>query len=84
MTTSDAKCPIDENSVLWIDGADTDGPWNYIVKQRAPWKNSTSYAIKQVTIVAYQETQKQIAEALALKAKYAQEPLVIEDAEDKV
>lgn len=50
MTTADHKCPIDENSVLWLDGADTNGPWNYIVKQKAPWKNSTSYAIKRVTV----------------------------------
>lgn len=25
MTTADANCPIDENAVLWVDGADTDG-----------------------------------------------------------
>lgn len=50
MTTSDTKCPIDENSVLWIDGVDTDGPWNYQVKLRAPWKNSISFAIKRVDV----------------------------------
>ena len=52
-TTADTLCEIDENSVLWVDGADTDGPYNYIVKRRAPWKNSIQYAIKQVTVSEY-------------------------------
>lgn len=50
MTTADTKCEIDEKAVLWVDGADTDGPWNYIVKQRAPWKNSISFAIAKVNV----------------------------------
>lgn len=50
MTTADANCPIDEDSILWVDGADTSGPHNYIVKRKAPWKNSTQYAIKMVTV----------------------------------
>lgn len=50
MTTADTACPIDENTILWLDGADTDGPHNYIVKKRAPWKNSVAYAIKRVTV----------------------------------
>ena len=50
MTTADAACRIDENAVLWLDGADSAGPHNYIVKKRAPWKNSVSYAIKRVTV----------------------------------
>lgn len=54
MTTSDPDCEIEEDTVLWVDGADTAGPWNYIVKQRAPWKNSVSYAIQQVTVSAYE------------------------------
>ena len=40
MTTADPNCPIDENSVLWVDGADTDGPYTHIVKKKAVWKNS--------------------------------------------
>ena len=48
MTTADTKCPIDEDSILWLDGSDTSLPHNYIVKKRAPWKNSISYAIQQV------------------------------------
>lgn len=50
MTTADTSLPIDENTVLWVDGADTSGPWNYIVKKVAPWKNSVQYAIQQVTV----------------------------------
>lgn len=66
MTTADTSLEIDEDDVLWVDGADTDGPWNYIVKKRAPWKNSVAYAIQQVTVSDYSTQQKQIEE---LKAK---------------
>ena len=48
MTTSDVSCPINENSILWLDGADTSKPYNYYVKKRAPWKNSIAFAIKEV------------------------------------
>lgn len=58
MTTANTRVLIDENSVLWVDGADTEGPWNYVVKKRAPWKNSVQFAISQVTVGAYQEYQK--------------------------
>lgn len=57
MTTADTKCQIDEDAVLWIDGADTDGPWNAIVKLKAPWKNSIQYAIKTVTVSQYEAQQ---------------------------
>lgn len=50
MTTADTHCEIDENSVLWLDGADTDGAWNYVVKKRAVWKNSIQFAVKQVNV----------------------------------
>lgn len=63
MTTADTACEIDENAVLWIDGADTRGPWNAIVKKRAPWKNSLQYAIKTVTVSEYQKQQEEIAKA---------------------
>lgn len=74
MTTADASCEIDENSVLWVDGADTDGPHNYIVKRRAPWKNSVQYAIKKVTVSEYEAEQKRIAEA----AEYANHQAEVE------
>lgn len=50
MTTADPSCEIDEDSILWLDGADTSGPHNYIVKKRAPWKNSVAYAIQKVDV----------------------------------
>ncbi len=65
ITTADANCPIDENAVLWVDGADTDEPWNYIVKLVARWKNSAQYAIKQVTVSQYQAQQAEIERAKA-------------------
>lgn len=50
MTTADTSCEIDENSILWIDGADTSGSHNYIVKKKAVWKNSVQYLIKKVEV----------------------------------
>lgn len=69
MTTADANCPIDENAVLWVDGADTDEPWNYIVKLVARWKNSAQYAIKQVTVSQYQAQQAEIERAKTSNAE---------------
>lgn len=50
MTTADIACPIDVQSILWLDGADTSGPHNYVVTRKAAWKNSVLYAVKQVTV----------------------------------
>ena len=50
MTTNNLLCDINENSILWLDGADTNQPHNYIVKRRSPWKNSISFAVKQVEV----------------------------------
>lgn len=50
MTTADIRCPIDEDTILWIDGVDTNAAHNYIVKRRAPWKNSVSFAIQKVDV----------------------------------
>ena len=50
MTTADIHVPIDENAVLWLDGADTSGPWNYVVTKRAPWKNSIQFAVSRVNV----------------------------------
>lgn len=50
MTTANIACEINENAILWLDGADVNGPHNYIVKKRAPWKNSVAFAIKQVNV----------------------------------
>lgn len=72
ITTADANCPIDENAVLWVDGADTDEHWNYIVKLVARWKNSAQYAIKQVTVSQYQAQQAEIEKVLAGVANSAE------------
>ena len=66
-TTADTKCDIDENAVLWVDGADTDGPWNAVVKLKSPWKNSVSYAIKNVSLSLHK--QERVAKAAAMKAE---------------
>ena len=76
MTTSDTRVKIDENTVLWVDNADTNGPWNYVVKKRAPWKNSVQFAISQVAIGAYAEYQKLVQSLMEDKA-------VIADAENQ-
>ena len=47
--------------MLWVDGADTDGPYTHIVKKKAPWKNSIQYAIKQVTVSEYKAEQQLIS-----------------------
>ena len=49
MTTANTDCPIDENAILWLDVADTQGPHNYIVKRKSQWKNSVAFAVKKVT-----------------------------------
>lgn len=50
MTTADTSCEINEESILWVDGADTDNAHNYIVKKKALWKNSVQYLIKKVDV----------------------------------
>jgi hypothetical protein len=49
LVTDDIKCPIKEDSILWID-ATPDEPYNYIVVQVAKSLNSISYAVKKVDI----------------------------------
>ncbi len=44
------NCPIDENSILWVDSLDTDTPHDYIVKRVAKGLNNISYAIKKVNV----------------------------------
>jgi len=53
MTIADPGCEIDETAVLWVDGADTDGPFNFKVVAVARWKNSSQYAIRQVDVSTY-------------------------------
>lgn len=49
-STADTRCEIDEDSILWVDGADTSKPHNYTVSRRAPWKNSVAFALKRVEV----------------------------------
>lgn len=77
MTTADTSVLIDEGAVLWVDNADTQGPWNYIVKKRAPWKNSIQFAISQVSVSAY-------ADYLRLKDELVKQKAVVSDAENQV
>lgn len=53
--------------MLWVDGADTDGPWNYVVKEVSRWKNSTQYAIQKVTVSDYKKVQDKIKAAMEFK-----------------
>lgn len=58
LVTDDMSCPIDENTVLWIDRTPTtqiDGdtvvnPHNYIVSQVARSLNSITFAVKEVDV----------------------------------
>lgn len=52
MITDDMGCPIDENSILWIDSLDTEKPHDYIVKKVARSLNSISYAVSKVNVSA--------------------------------
>lgn len=50
MVTADTACPIDEDSILWLDGHDVNDEHNYVVQKRAPWKNTIAFAIKKVKV----------------------------------
>ncbi len=55
--TADVKCPIDENSVMWIDRepvisaeGTTETPWDYKVVRVAESINSKAYAVQKVSV----------------------------------
>lgn len=50
IVTGDMSCPIDENSILWIDETDTTKPHDYIVKRVAKSKNGISIAVAKVKV----------------------------------
>lgn len=77
-TTADPNCPIDENSILWVDGTATDGPYNYKVKKAARWKNSTQYAIKRVTVSEYEAEKSLFDQKARAEAAYADHKAEIE------
>ena len=50
IVTGDMCCPINENSILWVDEADVTKPHDYIVKKIAKSKNVISIAIAKVKV----------------------------------
>ncbi len=50
MTTADTSCTLGEGSILWLDGTDTSKAHNFVVRKRAPWKNSIAFAVKEVEL----------------------------------
>lgn len=60
MSIADPDCEIDENTVLWLDGADTNDAWNYQVVAVSRSKNLTSYAIQSVDVSIAKEQMKQM------------------------
>lgn len=49
-TTSDVTCELDENSIVWIEADPNNSTHDYIVKRRAPWKNSIAFALSRVKV----------------------------------
>lgn len=51
--TDDITCPIDENTILWLEGKTPENDkYNYIVKRVAKSLNNISYAISKVDVKA--------------------------------
>ena len=50
IVTGDMCCPINEDSILWVDEADVTKPHDYIVKKIAKSKNVISIAIAKVRV----------------------------------
>lgn len=50
LVTEDMNCPIDKDSILWIDKNPEEEPHNYVVTQVAKSLNSITYAIKEVSV----------------------------------
>lgn len=48
IVTADLNCPINENSILWIDDLNTQHAYDYIVRRVARSKNSLSIAVAKV------------------------------------
>lgn len=52
IVTADMDCPIDENTVLWIDNLDITKPYDYIVKRVSKSLNGISIAVAKVNVSA--------------------------------
>mgnify|MGYP000877801248 CR=1 FL=1 len=49
IVTDALDCPVDENSILWIDDLEAES-YDYIVKKVARSLNSVSYAVSKVSV----------------------------------
>ena len=53
LVTDDLKCPIDENSVLWIGRTPNNAtPHNFVVVRVARSLNNVAYALREVKVTA--------------------------------
>ena len=50
IVTADMQCPVDENTVLWIDEKNPNKPYDYVVKRIAKSKNGISIAVSKVRV----------------------------------
>lgn len=55
LSTANTSCELNENSILWLDGADPTSalnpdPYNFYVKKKAPSLNQILYAVKKVDV----------------------------------
>ena len=50
IVTDDMKCPIKEDTVIWIGKDPTEDPYNYIVVKKAASLNTIVYAIREVQV----------------------------------
>ena len=51
IVTDDMECPIDENTVLWVDvSPEDDTPYDYTVWRVSRYLNHIAYAVKKVKV----------------------------------
>lgn len=50
LVTDNMKCEMDTDSILWLNGADPEGPHNYVVVAVARSLNSVTYAVREVSV----------------------------------
>ncbi len=50
IVTHNMDCPINEDSILWVDSLDTDKPHDYVVKRVSVSKNVIAIAIAKVKV----------------------------------
>lgn len=50
IVTGDMECPIDENSILWIDETDPTKPYDYVVTRIGKSINGIAIAVRKVKV----------------------------------